>query len=107
MLLKDRRFYVTINGKKSEWQKQKNGLSQGSVLAPMLFNIYTKDQPIETVTWHFIYADDLALKAQSKMFEEIEEKLENTLKVLMISYQKNRLKSNPSKTQVCALHLKN
>jgi len=35
-------------------------LPQGSVLAPMLFNIYTIDQLIDKETKHFLYADDLA-----------------------------------------------
>jgi len=98
---------VTLNGKKNEWRKQKNGLPQGSVLAPMLFNINTNGQPIGTVTRHFIYADDLALTAQRKKFEEIEERLEDTLKELTIYYQNDRLKPNPSKTQECVFDLKN
>lgn len=73
----------------------------------MLFNIYTNDQPIGTAIRHFISADDLALTAQGKKFEENEEKLEKALKDLTIYYQNNRLKPNPSKTQVCAFHLKN
>ncbi|CAI6366686.1 unnamed protein product [Macrosiphum euphorbiae] len=76
-------------------------------MAPMLFNIYTNDQPIGTVTRYFIYADDLALTAQRKKFEEIEERLEDTLKELTIYYQNDRLKPNPSKTQVCVFDLKN
>jgi hypothetical protein len=36
-----------------------------SVLAPMLFNIYTDDQPtIIKETKHYLYANDLALAVQ-------------------------------------------
>ena len=35
-MLESRRFFVVLNGKKSRWRRQKNGLPQGSVLAPML-----------------------------------------------------------------------
>lgn len=42
-------------------EKSKNGLQYGSVLAPILFNVYTNDQPIMETTNHFSYADDLAI----------------------------------------------
>ncbi|KAK9679211.1 hypothetical protein QE152_g40201 [Popillia japonica] len=38
---------------------------------------------------------------------KVEEKLEAALEELATYYQKNHLKPNPSKTQVCAFHLKN
>ena len=41
-----RRFYAKLNGKKFRWRNQKCGLPQWSVLPPMLFNVYTNDQPI-------------------------------------------------------------
>ena len=40
-MLENRRFFVVLNGKKSRWRRQRNGLPQGNVLAPMLFNTYT------------------------------------------------------------------
>ena len=71
-MLESRRFFVVLNGKKSRWRRQRNRLPQGSVLAPMLFNIYTNDQPIHADTRSFIYADDLCIASQGNDFSNIE-----------------------------------
>ena len=73
-LLKNRTFYVVLNQKKSRWQQQRKGLPQGSVLAPLLHNIYTNDQPTDEKTSRFIYADDLCLhpkKVSLKLLNKI------------------------------------
>lgn len=106
-MLRNRRYLVELQGKKSRWRTQKNGLAQGSVLAPLLFNIYTNDQPTPLGTQRFIYADDLALTAQNHTFGNIESTLNNALKKITIYCKKNWLKPNPNKTQVCTFHLRN
>ena len=73
----------------------------------MLFNIYTNDQPIPTGCRSFLYADDLAICAQGKRFPDVEERLESALNEMSAYYKRNSLKPNPSKTQVCAFHLRN
>jgi len=98
---------VTLNNKWSRWRRQRNGLPQGSVLAPILFNLYTNDQSIPNNTKHFLYADDLAIIAQVTSFEKVQDKLVNTLESMNEYYNKNQLKPNPNKTQVCCFHLRN
>ena len=100
-------LYVDLNGKKSRWHSQKNGVPQGSVLAPSLFNIYTNDQPIHPDTRSFIYADDLVIAAQGPTFKGLETTLSDALSGLSTYYKRNYLKANPSKTQTCAFHLNN
>ena len=106
-MLSNRRFYVTLNGKRSKWRNQKNGLPQGSFLAPLLFNIYTNDQPLPESTQRFLYADDLCITAQNKSFEMVEQHLRNALPILTLYYQNNRLKSNPANAQSCLFYLRN
>ena len=85
----------------------KNGLPQGSVLAPLLFHIYTNNQPRSEGARHFIHADDLALAVQGRELSIVEGRLSNTLDELTPYYKKNHLRANPSKTQVCVFHLWN
>ena len=106
-LLENRRFYVEMDGRKSRWRTQKNGLPQGSVLAPTLFNIYTNDQPEFEAIRRYIYADDLCLATQAGDFNTIEARLSNALNTLTDYYAQNSLNANPAKTQVCAFHLNN
>ena len=81
-LLKNRMFYVALNQKKSCWRQQRNGLPQGSVLAPLLYNIYINDQPTDERTSRFIYADDLCITSHESSFEAVERNLTDSLTLL-------------------------
>ena len=60
-LVRNRSFTLTTgDSKQSRLSRLKNGISQGSVLAPLLFNIYTYDFHSMT-SRKFAYADNLAL----------------------------------------------
>ena len=70
---------MELGGKVSRWLSQSSDLNQISVLAPLLFNVYTNDQPINPDTRSFVYADDLAVTTQSMDFAPIEETLTSAL----------------------------
>ena len=79
LLLRDRRFRavtghcfrVHIGNDTSSCRPQRNGLSQRSVLAPILFNLYSNDLPV-TRGRKSIYADDICLAIQGQYFSELE-----------------------------------
>jgi len=84
-LLSNRRFYVVLNDRQSRWFSQRNGLPQGSVLAPTLFNIYTNDQPKPLACNRFIYADDLGITTQKQTFPDVESTLQTALAEIDVS----------------------
>ena len=68
-LVRNRSFILTTgDSKQSRLRRLKNGVPQGSVLAPLLFNIYTYDLP-SMISRKFAYADDLALLHSSGKLE--------------------------------------
>jgi hypothetical protein len=78
--------------------------SQGSVLAPILFNLYMSDIPI-TVSKQFQFVDDIALTFQANSFAELETTLEADLDKLDEFLRRWRLQPNLSKTESCVFHL--
>jgi len=54
------------NGQVSKPFRLKNGVAQGSVLAPILYNIYTADFS-ETTSKRYMYADGIALSYSNKV----------------------------------------
>ena len=106
-MLSSKRFYVELNNERSRWRKQKNGLPHGGVLSPILFNIYTNDQPLHNGTRSSIYADDLCVTAQQPSFVGVETNIEESLSELTQYYRSKNLSANSDKTQVTAFHLKN
>lgn len=70
----DRNFRVHFNGKIGKKKVIKNGLPQGSVLSPLLFNVYAVDI-VDTITKEFIYAYDVGLVAQGTTLSEVESTL--------------------------------
>ena len=71
-LVRNQNFTLTTgDSKQSRLRRFKNDVSQGSVLAPLLFNIYTYDLP-SMISTKFAYADDLALLHSSGNWKDLE-----------------------------------
>ena len=107
--LRNRSQRVVIEGTASEWSSVTSGVSQGSILGPMLFLLFINDLPdvIPTTTSAGLYADDTKLYKSITPYEDcvqLQEVLtdaENWSKDSSISF-------NPSKCKVlCITRRKN
>ena len=106
-LVRNRRFTLTTgDSKQSRLRRLKNGVPQGSVLAPLLFNIYTYDLPF-MISRKFAYADDLALLHSSGSWKDLEETLSQDICTLSAYLQTWRLKLSHTKTVTATFHLNN
>ena len=93
-------------GKKSKLQGLKNGVPQGSVLAPLLFNIYINDLP-PTTSKLYAYANDLAIVHSAAEWSSLEKTLNQDMATISPYLQNWRLKLGKSKTVSTAFHLNN
>lgn len=95
-----------MNDKISNSRTLNNSLVQGSVLAPLLFNVDIANL-LMTHSTKFAYADDLAIVTQHKDLNETERILINNLITLGNYFHDWRLKPNTSKTEASCFHLNN
>ena len=97
---------TTGDRKQSRLRRLQNGLPQGSVLALLLFIIYTYDQPSMT-SQNYAYANDLALLYTSRGWKAVEDTLSQDMNTLSAYHQTWRLKLSNTKTVTESFHLNN
>jgi hypothetical protein len=102
--LSNRHQYVKFNKSESTLQSIAKGVPQGSIMGPLLFNIYVNDFPKATNFFHFImYADDTTLfcnyfrnhKSNLEISNEINYELNRVSKWI----NANKLSLNTNKTK--------
>ena len=106
-LISNRSFVLkTSDGQQSRLRRLNNGVPQGSVLAPLLFNTYIYDLP-ETTSKKYGYADDLAILASHKQWANIEKDLSKDMDIISTYLRNWRLRLSEGKTVSAAFHLHN
>ncbi|KAJ3582539.1 hypothetical protein NHX12_000503, partial [Muraenolepis orangiensis] len=89
--LSNRSFILqTSSGQCSRLRRLKNGVPQGSVLSPMLFNVYIHDLP-DTASRKYGYADDLAIMLSRPTWKAMEEGLNEDMGTLVAYLRRWRL----------------
>ena len=83
----------------SKWSKIRRGIPQGSILGPLLFNIFIND--IFMIIDYF--SDDNTLYSCGERLTEIKENLVSGTKSILNWFRLNSLKANPGKFQFMIL----
>ena len=90
---------VDVNGTKSEFKEITCGVPQGSILGPLLFNLYVNDMVSSVDCKLLLYADDSCLIVSHKDKYTIERKLTTELQNLSNWLVDNKLSLHLGKTE--------
>ena len=103
--LSNRKQRVTLNGICSSWKDICIGVPQGSILGPLLFNIYINDLMFDFGDRTSVcnYADDNTIFASAKSLTEIKDRLEMSLLSVSTWFANNGLQLNAKKCQLIVL----
>ena len=96
--LKERKQRTKVNGSFSSWLELKYGVPQGSILGPLLFNIFLNDM------FYFVkdtkvanYADDNTLYTIEDNIDDLLKTLENETSLILDWFRINEMKPNDDK----------
>ena len=106
-MLESRRFFVVLNAKKSRWRRQRNGLPTGKCAGTdVVQHLHQRPAHIRRRSQLHLRRR-LVHRVARKRLQQHRSSLTSALITMTTYYDTNQLRANPSKTQVCAFHLRN
>ena len=106
--LKSRKQRTKVNDAYSSWRDVNFGVPQGSILGPLLFNIFindlfffVKDSKIAN------YADDNTAYSTANTIEDLLKVLESETSIILDWFRKNEMKSNDEKCKLIVANTDN
>lgn len=98
--LKSRPQVVAVNQTESETLYSSKGIPQGSILGPVLFNIYINDICGLNLKGKIqLYADDAVIKYSNTNLKDLYDCIQSDLNLINLWLTKNKLQLNASKTK--------
>ena len=102
--LTNRKQRVRYFGVHSTWSDVKKGIPQGSVLGPLMYNIFVNDLMYVVVENFYNYADDNTIAVIDKDVNKALDRLKVTASKCIEWFSANMMKANPEKFQLVILN---
>ena len=102
--LKNRFFYVSIDGNNSYVHSSSVGTVQGSILGPILYAIFVS--PLFDLSKLTLFADDNYVIRWNKNLTELIVDMQATIELITKWLRQSGLKVNDSKTEICLFYRK-
>ena len=98
--LRDRKQRIKLGNTRGEWTELLKGVPQGSILGPLIFNIFLNDIFYFVSKGDFYnYADDNCISVSHKDISVLSTQLENETQVMAKWFADNSMKANADKFQ--------
>ena len=102
--LSNRKQRTKVNSSYSDWYEIIRGVPQGSILGPLLFNLFINDLFLFLERTNICnFADDNTIYRCDSVLEIILEDLQHDMKILLNWFKINSMKPNPKKFQFMIL----
>lgn len=100
----ERKFNIQINNSYSDYGDVKSGVPQGSVLAPILFNLFLNDFPHETIdSAAILYADDCLIFSHDDSPTRALDKASTHLQIINDYYKTWGISINATKSEAICI----